>query len=145
MCSSDLLKGGQPAQRRPNAAPAGPHDVLLPSRRSGSPLVTWIRLGLGVAIGIGMTQWPYNYSCGLKLYVYLGGVVTVFVAGLWSSLSSWRHHQGFAHVVSQCLVILGVVLGALEVIPRIGSNSTENWTCTAPSAPAPPASSAPKR
>ena len=41
-------------------APAGP----------ASRLATWIRVGLGVALGIGMLVWPYSHVCGLKSVSY---------------------------------------------------------------------------
>jgi len=83
-------------------------------------LSTWTRVGLGVLLGVGMMAWPYTHGCGLKLIFYLIGVSTLVVAGVWSSLSSWRRRLGFAHLLSQMLIIWGLVLAAREVLPRIG-------------------------
>src|SRR5262245_44051077 len=53
-------------------------------------VTTWMRVGLAVALGVGMIAWPYTHACGLKLVFYLIGATTVTVAGVWTALSSWR-------------------------------------------------------
>ena len=45
---------------------------------------TWAKVALGLLIGIGMTQWPYTHGCGVRLGLYLIGVVAVLAAGIWS-------------------------------------------------------------
>ena len=113
------------AAKRP-AAPPSPTGPGRPSSRAG----TWARVALGLLIGIGMTQWPYTHGCGIKLFIYLGGVFTVIVAGVWSSLSSWKRQLGVAHVLSQGLVIWGLVLAARELLPRIGyAKEVATWFC----------------
>jgi hypothetical protein len=116
------------AAKRPAAAPGG---AAAPQAASGRQwLGTWARVALGLLIGIGMTQWPYTHGCGFKLFVYLGGVLTVVVAGVWSSLSSWKRRLGVAHVLSQGLVIWGLILAAREILPRIGyAKDAATWFC----------------
>ena len=48
-------------------------------------LTTWVRTVLGLALAVGMTQWPYPNACGLNLAIYLGAISTVVVAtdGCW--------------------------------------------------------------
>jgi hypothetical protein len=117
-----------PAAKRPPAAPGG---AAAPAAASGRQwLGTWARVALGLLIGIGMTQWPYTHGCGLKLFVYLGGVLTVVVAGVWSGLSSWKRRLGVAHVLSQGLVIWGLILAAREILPRVGyAKDAATWFC----------------
>lgn len=116
------------AAKRPAAAPAGATGPQAASGRQW--LGTWARVALGLLIGIGMTQWPYTHGCGFKLFVYLGGVLTVVVAGVWSSLSSWKRRLGVAHVLSQGLVIWGLILAAREILPRIGyAKDVATWFC----------------
>ena len=55
---------------------------------AGARLATWIRVGLGVALGVGMLVWPYSHVCGLRLIFYMIGAGTVVVAGLWGGISS---------------------------------------------------------
>lgn len=119
----------------PHAAPGAPaHGAaghMLPAGRAsaGQWLGTWVRVGLGLLIGIGMTQWPYAHSCGPKLMFYMVGVAAVITTGVWSSLSSWRRRLGVAHVLSQVLIVWGVLLAADVFVPRIGAKAVATWLC----------------
>lgn len=118
--------GGPPAPRG-SAAPPGPAGRKLSAREW---LGTWVRVVLGLLIGIGITQWPYTYGCGMKLGFYLIGVAAVITAGVWSSVSSWRRHLGWAHLISQGLVIWGLALAAREVLPRVHyAQHVATWLC----------------
>jgi hypothetical protein len=84
-----------------------------------------------------MMQWPYTHGCGVRLIGYLIGVCAVLAAGVWSSLSSWRRRLALAHLLSQALIIWGLVLAAREVLPRVGYAKTAAfWMC--PDVPSPP-------
>jgi putative flippase GtrA len=92
------------------------------------------RLGLSVALGLGMLFWPYPSKCGAGLALYLAAVVVVFVSGVWSAVWSWRHRASRMHVLSLLLITWGVTLGALEVLPRVGYATPSvlhpaNWMC----------------
>ena len=130
----DRLLNQLPTHQAEQAAAATKRAAAPPSARApGQPTSragTWARVGLGLLIGIGMTQWPYTHGCGLKLFIYLGGVFTVIVAGVWSGLSSWKRQMGLAHILSQGLVIWGLVLAAREVLPRVGyASDAATWFC----------------
>ena len=100
---------------------------------AGARLTTWIRVGLGLALGIGMLVWPYSHVCGLKLIFYTLGAVTVVVAGAWTGISSWKRRMGLAHSLSLGLVIWGLALAAGVVLPRIGyANHSAIWFCPEP-------------
>src|SRR3954469_17343407 len=61
---------------------------------TGGRASTWAlygRIGLSVALGVGMMFWPYDAKCGAGLALYLGAVTTVIVSGVWSAVWSWRH------------------------------------------------------
>ena len=118
--------GSAPTVRNtPAVAPPGA-DLTA----AGQWLGTWARVVLGLVIGIGMTQWPYTHGCGLRLIFYLVGVAAVIAAGTWSGISSWKRRLGVAHVLSQGLIIFGLVLAAREVLPRIGYAKAEApWLC----------------
>jgi hypothetical protein len=121
-----------PARAGSRAAPASA-PAAVPGRAISTRewLGTWIRVSLGLLIGIGITQWPYTYGCGLKLGFYLIGVAAVIAAGVWSGISSWRRHLGWAHLLSQGLVIWGLVLGAREVLPRVHyAADVATWFCS---------------
>ena len=126
-----LQGGSPPSGKRPRLSdtPTVPMGRVAGSG-SGGQLSTWARVILGLLIGIGMTQWPYSHGCGLRLIFYLCGVLAVITAGLWSSVSSWRRRLGFAHILSQGLIIWGLVLAAREVLPRVGYAKVEGpWLC----------------
>jgi hypothetical protein len=93
-------------------------------------LTTWFRTLLGLALAVGMTQWPYANACGLNLAVYLGAISTVVVAGLWSSITSWQRRLGLAHTLSLLVLLWGVILVAREVLPRVSyARQVRTWTC----------------
>src|SRR5207245_2867657 len=95
-------------------------------------LATWAKVALGVLIAVGVTPgvWPYSHGCGLRLIFYLVGVATVIATGLWASIASWRRRMGVAHVVSQILIVWGVLLMTREVLPRVGDAKVASlWLC----------------
>lgn len=92
------------------------------------------RLVLAVALAIGMLFWPYVARCGAGLAGYMFAVLVVITAGGWTAVWTWRHRSAKAHVLSLLLVLWGIVLGALEVMPRVGyaiptPNRPATWVC----------------
>jgi hypothetical protein len=73
---------------------------------------------------------------------YLLAVAVVTIGGVWSSRWTWRHRTARAHVLSLLLIVWGIVLAAIEVLPRIGYAREDaarplGWGCTvkAPAVP----------
>jgi hypothetical protein len=129
-----LRGGAEPTVKRASVPAGGAAAGWSPGAASPATgrewLGTWARVALGLLIGIGMTQWPYTHGCDLRLVFYLVGVGAVLAAGVWSSISSWRRRLGLAHVLSQGLIIWGLVLAAREVLPRVGyAKATATWLC----------------
>ena len=90
-----------------------------------------LRLALSVALGIGILFWPYHNRCGLGLAGYLIAVTAVAGSGVWSALWTWRHRAGRAHALSILLLIWGLVLGATEILPRVGyAKQKLLWSCS---------------
>jgi hypothetical protein len=109
-------KGG----RQTGVAPGGKLGILT----------TWLRVGLGMALAIAITQWPYPSACGFNLVMYLGAIGVVAIAGLWSAVSSWRRRLGLGHILSLLVLLWGLVLSAREVLPRTGyARHVRTWTC----------------
>jgi hypothetical protein len=124
-------------------------EALLPAPRDASPaaaaqtaavrretttLGVFTRLILAVALAVGMLFWPYAARCGPGLYGYLAATFVVVAAGVWSSVWTWRHRSGRAHLLALLLVVWGVVLGAVEVLPRVGyatpsADHPALWAC----------------
>ncbi len=120
--------GAEPTLKRQAVAPGYAGGAL--SGAAGR-LGTWLKVGLGVLIGIGVAPgvWPYSHGCGLRVMFYLLGVTTVVAAGVWASVSSWRRRLGFAHVISQVLIVWGILLMTREVLPRVGAKPEAQWLC----------------
>ena len=116
----EALLPDDPARPPSPAGRKAQKETLTEERRKTTTLGVYARLILAVALGVGMLFWPYSARCGVGLFTYLGAATMVIVAGLWSSVWSWRHRSGQAHVLSLLLIVWGVVLGASEVLPRVG-------------------------
>lgn len=124
-------QGASPAGSAPAALPAG-RPAPMPGGGKLAVFTTWLRVALGVALAVGITQWPYASACGLNLIVYLGAIGVVIVAGLWSAVSSWRRRLGLAHTLSLLVLLWGLLLAAREVLPRAGyARQVRTWSCPA--------------
>jgi len=80
----------------------------------------YARLTLSVMVGVAMVIWPYPARCGVGLAGYLAAVAVVIASGVWSSVWTWRHRASKAHTLSLLLILWGLILGSIEVLPRIG-------------------------
>jgi hypothetical protein len=90
----------------------------------------WARVLLGTALGVLMTQWPYANGCGLPLLGYLGGVLTVLLAGGWIAFESWKQRSGITHIAALILFFWGIVLAGEQLLPRIGyAVDRATWRC----------------
>ena len=79
-----------------------------------------LRLALAVLLGVGILFWPYVARCGFGLAAYLGAVTAVIVSGVWSAVWTWKHRTAAAHILSLLIVVWGMLLGAQELLPRLG-------------------------
>src|SRR3954462_10811220 len=138
MSDADLLGD----QARP-ALPAG-KQAAVPARQSskapaqaaepttgGSRLATFMlyaRVLLALALGIGMMFWPYDAKCGSGMVLYLGAVAAVIGSGTWSAVWSWRHRAARLHTLSLLLILWGIILGSIDVLPRIGDAKPDALT-----------------
>jgi VIT1/CCC1 family predicted Fe2+/Mn2+ transporter len=140
------LPGADPTLRGSGAMSptrSGPSPALGPVMAGGSAvksgprestprdkLGAWLKAGLGVLVGAVMPLWPYAHGCGLGLYLYLGAVLAVTVAGVWGSVSSWKHRIPVAHVLSLGVILWGLILAASQILPRVGYAATAaSWRC----------------
>jgi hypothetical protein len=141
MAAGPAVPAATPAAApQPGRAPASAGGDARRAAGSGryARFFTWVRLALGLALGAAMTQWPYTHGCGVPLFAYLGGVLAVLVAALWSGVSSWRTRSALAHFLSLALFVWGGFLAAREILPRIGyAKQGAAWVCPAPGAPSP--------
>ena len=104
-----------------SAAKTTPQREAIAEKQSRtSTLGVMMRLLLSVALGVGMIFWPYEARCGAGLMGYLFAVVVLIGAGGWSAVWAWRHRAGKAHVLSLLIMLWGTILGAQELLPRLG-------------------------
>ena len=106
----------------------------LEKQKTTSSLGVFLRLVLSIALGIGIIFWPYDARCGFALAGYLAAIGVVTASGIWSAVWTWRHRSGRGHALSLLLVLWGVILGSMEVLPRIGYAKADalhpaTWTC----------------
>ncbi len=136
------LGRGAPTVPRAYAAPG---TLATPSGEvraaAGARFTTWLRVGLGLMLGVGMLVWPYRHACGAGLLLYVIGISTLTIAGAWGALSSWRRRMGLAHILSVLLLMESAVLMVSTVLPRIGRAGPQAvWFC-----PEPPVQVTPRR
>lgn len=105
--------------RAPLGTPAAPQQVVVERKRT-STFGALARLSLAVLVGVAILFWPYTARCGAGLAAYLGAVGVVVLAGVWSGIWTWRHRTARAHLLSLLIVVWGIVLGAMEILPRTG-------------------------
>jgi hypothetical protein len=137
--SDDALLGPAPATAGKGAAPPRAAKGEKASRAASEPRATsswgvYARLTLSVLVGVAMVLWPYPARCGIGLAGYLAAVVVVIASGVWSSVWTWRHRASKAHTLSLLLILWGLVLGSIEVLPRIGYAKPDlahpaSWVC----------------
>ncbi len=126
---------------RPGARPVASAGQSLGAPKVGRApesgrLGTWARIAIGCLVAGAMTQWPYAHACGFKLGLYLAAVGMVIVAGAWGGSFAWKNRLVLAHIVSLGLIVWGFVLGARQVLPRVGyATEQATWGCSAPSQP----------
>ena len=119
-----------------NAPPAAKTQVAA-ERATTRTWGAFLRLALATALGVGILFWPYPNRCGIGLAGYLLAISAIVAGGLWSSVWTWRHRTARAHVLSLLLVVWGLVLGAIELLPRTGYARPDGarpagWMCVAP-------------
>ena len=114
---NDRPAGGSFVSERPSSGGARP----LSSIRSVRPVkagTVWGCVTLGVLLAAAVPAWPYENDCGQWLFLYLGSVSLVVIAGLWGARVSWKGRIGWAHVLAVMTIIWGLALTAHQVLPR---------------------------
>ncbi len=143
-------KGALPAKAagQPVAAPARAATTATGTWRG------WIQVLLAVGAAAGLMFWPWPGRCGWPLIGFTAASGAVAMLGAWSAVGTWRHRLGIAHIASLMVIVWGLLLGAREVLPRIGyaiptAERGAGWACevgtTAPSIPTAPPQTTPSQ
>lgn len=103
-------------------------------QRTTSSLPALARLGLATLLGVAILFWPYDARCGVGAAAYLAAIGVVGIGGIWSAVWTWRHRAGRAHALALLLILWSLVLGAMDVLPRIGYAKPQighpiGWAC----------------
>ena len=123
-------KGAAGAPPATPSAGGKPESGVAGTRTGTASWPAILRLLLSVALGVGILFWPYENRCGIGLAGYLFAVAAVTAGGSWSAVWTWRHRVGQAHVLSILLIVWGLMLGATEVLPRVGyARQALTWSC----------------
>jgi len=116
----ESISDDQMIGRPKTPAKAGDAGDIARVRAETSTFGVFARLLLSVALGVAIVFWPYGSRCGAGLAAYLGAVTAVIASGVWSAVWTFRHRAGRAHALSLLLILWGMILGAQEVLPRVG-------------------------
>jgi hypothetical protein len=146
--SDDALAGPPPAAPAKGKAPRQAANAPVGEPKGTSAIGVYARLLLAIALGVAITVWPYDARCGVGLLGYLGVVGAVIAGGLWSSIWTFKHRAAKSHTLSLLIVLWGLVLGTMDVLPRIGygrpdSRHLNTWSCPANLPPLPKPEPAP--
>ena len=106
-----------PEPARPTPARAA---AVAEQRRTTNTFGVFARLVLVTLLGVAMLFWPYDARCGVGLAAYLAATAVVAIGGVWTASWTWRHRAARAHVLSLLILAWGIVLAAVEVLPRAG-------------------------
>jgi hypothetical protein len=105
----ESVSDAQMFPEKKGAAPAQKAQVAA-DRETTKSWPAILRLAISVALGVGILFWPYATRCGFGLTGYLVAVTAV---------------------LSILLLAWGLVLGATEILPRIGyAKQPLPWSCT---------------
>jgi len=122
-------QGGAKSAAAPSAPPAA-----APRVDAGGAWKSWLKVAIAVAAAAGLMYWPWPARCGLPLVGFTAATGGVALLGLWSAVGTWRHRLGLAHLASVVVTVWGLVLGAREVLPRVGYavptiERAGQWSC----------------
>lgn len=130
----------RPAPVPGRAAPAASAPVrpVAPPLRRRDRAGTWILVLLALALGVALVLWPRFKECGLGLGYFLAADVMLLIVALVAARSAWTRRQGLAHLLALIGIAGAFVIGAREVLPRVGyARVAATWTCPASRFPDP--------
>ena len=90
------------------------------ARQRAALIGVFARLILVAAVLVALAFWPYDNTCGVGLFGFLGTEAVIVVGGVWVAITTWRVRLPRMHLVSLAITLGGLVLIAAEVLPRIG-------------------------
>ena len=94
----------------------------------------YFRLTLVGGLAVSLACWPYDVSCGPMLFGYLSAVVVLVIGGAWTATATFTHQMAWRHLIALTVIFWGMMLGAAEILPRIGYANPSpgrgtTWSC----------------
>jgi hypothetical protein len=95
----------------------------------------YFRLTLVLSLAICIAAWPYRIECGPSVWAYLGALVVLVIASLWTAVATWQCRAPWRHTIALSVMLWGLILGASQVLPRVGyampaPGRPTAWVCT---------------
>lgn len=111
--------------------PAAPHLALRPRPRPPGWQRSWAWVVLALALGAGLSQWPYSRTCGFPLYGYVSVVSLLPIIALRAAIVTWSDRRPVAHVLAILMIFTGAGYAADVVLPRVNyAQETASWRCS---------------
>jgi hypothetical protein len=133
MAAIDKAMSDMPATPEAPAVPARTKRITpatLPEGGRREVVGVWARLVLVSMLAVGLTVWPYMYTCGFGLAAYLAAIGVTIGTGAWTAVSTWRLRLGVPHVLALLVTLAGLGLMANEIASRIGyAAAGQTWFC----------------
>jgi hypothetical protein len=129
-------QGGAPVPA--GTSKGAPVPVATPPQRRFVALA-WFWALLAVLLAVALIVWPFDKVCGIRLIFFLGATLLTLLLGGLGAYTSWAHRRGVAFLLSLMVLLLGGIMAAREILPRVGyARHALDWTCPPPAPTAPP-------
>jgi hypothetical protein len=94
----------------------------------------YFRLTLVICLAVSLVCWPYEVTCGAMLSGYLAAVIVLVIGGIWTAGATFTHQMRWRHLTALSMILWGLLLGAAEILPRIGyaipiPGRVTTWRC----------------
>jgi hypothetical protein len=94
----------------------------------------YFRLTLVLGLAISIAAWPSPVDCGLTVWGYLSALAVLAAGGIWTATATWVCRAPWRHVIALTVVLWALVMGASQVLPRVGyatpaPGRPTTWSC----------------
>lgn len=114
-----------PAARRERQTP---RPIMKPKPPGWQRSWGWVTLAL--ALGVGLSQWPYTRTCGYPLYSYVAVVLLLPFVAVRAVVATWIDRRAVAHSFAIVVMLGGVGYCAEVLLPRVNyARVTATWQC----------------
>jgi hypothetical protein len=119
------------AKQQPGGGPVTGSAARAPQRRFVA--LAWFWALLSVLLAVALVVWPFDNTCGVRLIFFLGASLLTLLGGVLGAFTSWAYRQGPAFLLSLLAFLFAGIMGAREILPRVGyAREAQSWTCPPP-------------